>query len=60
MLVPNRNASSAAYRYGFQGQEKYDEIKGEGNSIDFKFRTYDTRLGKFLSLDPLAPHYPHN
>lgn len=25
MTVPNRSASSAAYRYGFQGQEKDDE-----------------------------------
>ena len=60
MLVPNRNYSSPSYRYGFQGQEKDDEIKGNGNSINYKFRMYDPRVGRFLSLDPLAPEYPHN
>ena len=39
MLVPNRHESSDEYRYGFQGQEKDDEIKGgEGNSLNFKYR----------------------
>src|SRR5690554_2148410 len=47
-----------AYRYGFQGQEKDDEIKGEGNSINYKYRMHDTRVGRFLSIDPLAKKYP--
>ena len=34
--------------------------KGEGNSVNFKFRMHDPRVGRFLSLDPLAPKYPHN
>ncbi len=48
------------YRYGFQGQEKDDEIKGEGNSVNFKYRMHDPRLGRFLSTDPLAMHFPWN
>jgi RHS repeat-associated protein len=48
------------YMYGFNGQEKDNEIKGVGNSLDFKFRAYDSRLGKFLSVDPLAKEYPYN
>jgi len=48
------------YRYGFQGQEEDDEIKGDGNSINFTFRMYDTRVGRFLSLDPYAVSFPHN
>lgn len=48
------------YRYGFQGQEKDDEIKGAGNSLNYTFRMHDPRLGRFLSIDPLAPDYPHN
>jgi RHS repeat-associated protein len=60
MLVPNRHGSSDSYRYGFQGQEMDNELKGEGNSLNFEFRMYDTRLGKFLSLDPLTAQYPHN
>jgi RHS repeat-associated protein len=46
------------YRYGFNGQEKDDEIKGTGNSLDFGARIYDSRLGRFLSLDPLMTKYP--
>ena len=48
------------YRYGFQGQEQDDEIKGAGNSINYKYRMHDARIGRFLSIDPLAPDYPHN
>jgi len=59
MLVPNRHASSAAYRYGFQGQEKDDEIKGEGNSLNYKFRMHDPRVGRFFAIDPLTANYPH-
>ena len=39
-------------------REQLDEIKGAGNSYDFKFRIYDSRLGKFLSIDPLTKEYP--
>ena len=60
MLLPGRHGSVDSYRYGFQGQEKDDEIKGEANSINYKFRMHDPRLGRFLSLDPLAKQYPHN
>jgi RHS repeat-associated protein len=60
MLIPNRHESSDKYRYGFQGQEKDDEIKGEGNSINYKFRMHDPRVGRFFAVDPLAKKYPHN
>ncbi|WP_439484055.1 RHS repeat-associated core domain-containing protein [Cyclobacterium plantarum] len=49
-----------AYRYGFQGQERDDEIKGEGRSINFKYRMHDPRLGRFFSVDPLDSEYPWN
>ena len=48
------------YRYGFQGQEKDDEVKGSGNSVNYKYRMHDPRIGRFFSVDPLAPSYPHN
>ncbi|PHR44282.1 MAG: hypothetical protein COA32_14810 [Fluviicola sp.] len=48
------------YRYGFQGQEKDDEVKGEGNSINYKYRMHDPRIGRFFAVDPLAYQYPHN
>jgi len=60
MLVPRRN-SSDNYRYGFQGQEKDDEIKGDkGNSLNYTFRMHDPRVGRFFAVDPLASKYPHN
>lgn len=59
MLMPNRRQNSAEYRFGFQGQEKDDETKGQGNSINFKFRMYDPRIGRFFARDPLASKYPY-
>jgi len=59
MLVPNRHGSSDSYRYGFQGQEKDDELKGEGNSLNYTFRMHDPRIGKFFAPDPLFREFPH-
>jgi RHS repeat-associated protein len=53
-------SEGSGYRYGFQGQEKDNEIYGEGNAISFKYRVHDPRLGRFLSVDPLRSSYPHN
>ena len=58
MLVPNRHGSSNSYRYGFNGKELDNEIKGEGNSIAFEFRDYDPRIGRFITQDPIANNYP--
>jgi RHS repeat-associated protein len=41
------------YRFGFNGMEADNDIKGEGNSYTTEFRQYDSRLGRWLSLDPL-------
>ncbi len=48
----------SGYRFGFNGMEKDDEAKCEGNSYDFGARIYDSRLGRWLSLDPLMKKYP--
>ena len=48
------------YRYGFQGQEKDNELKGSGNSLNYRYRMHDPRLGRFFSVDPLAGKYPWN
>ena len=59
MGMPGRNFSAgSAYRYGFNGKENDNEVKGEGNQQDYGMRIYDPRLGRFLSVDPLAPKYP--
>ncbi len=47
------------YRFGFNGKEKDDEVKGVGNSLDFGARIYDSRLGRWLSVDPLHKKYPN-
>jgi RHS repeat-associated protein len=60
MTLPGRTGSSTAYRYGFQGQEKDDELKGEGNSLNYTFRMHDPRVGRFFAVDPLFREYPHN
>ena len=58
-LLPGRNYSSSSYNYGFNGMRKDDEIHGAtGTSYDFGARVYDPRIGKWLSLDPLAEKYP--
>ncbi|WP_324691642.1 RHS repeat domain-containing protein [Flavobacterium cheonhonense] len=57
-LVPNRHRSTDDYRYGFQGQEKDDELKGEGNSLNYTFRMHDPRVGRFFTIDPLFRDYP--
>ncbi len=46
------------YRYGFQGQETDNEIKGPGNSINYKYRMHDPRIGRFFAVDPLTADYP--
>ncbi len=52
MMMPGRQYSSDEYRFGFNGMEKDDEIKGNGNSYDFGARIYDPRVGRWLSVDP--------
>jgi RHS repeat-associated protein len=42
------------YRYGFNGKENDNEVKGEGNQQDYGMRIYDPRIGRFLSTDPIS------
>ncbi|RKN76815.1 RHS repeat domain-containing protein [Ulvibacterium marinum] len=60
MLLPNRHGNSGDYRYGFQGQEMDNEVKGEGNSINYKYRMHDPRVGRFFARDPLEDSYAWN
>ena len=62
MQMPGRNGAAAGgeYRYGFQGQEMDNEVKGNGNSLNYKYRMHDPRVGRFFAIDPLAAKYPHN
>jgi len=60
-LTSNKSALKgySAYLYGFQSQERDDEIKGAGNSYNYKYRMHDPRLGRFFAVDPLTKAYPY-
>jgi len=54
-----REFSGDKYRFGFNGKEKEPQING-ANEMDysFEFRVFNSRLGKFLSVDPRQTEYP--
>lgn len=56
-MMPGRQFDPEEYRHGFQGQEKDDEIKGTGNSLDFGARMYDPRIGRWSALDRFSLFY---
>jgi RHS repeat-associated protein len=58
--LDGRTSENEGYRYGFQGQERDDEVKGDGNSVNYKYRMHDPRIGRFFGIDPLTAKYPWN
>ncbi len=62
-VIPGRTWSepslTGAYRFSFTGQEADNEIANDGDYYSFKYRIHDSRLGKFLSMDPLMKKYPY-
>lgn len=59
MLMPGRWNSSENYRYGFNGKEMDNDMKGGTGAVyDYGFRIYDSRIAKFLSVDPFTKEYP--
>ncbi|WP_430901760.1 MULTISPECIES: deaminase domain-containing protein [unclassified Paraflavitalea] len=59
MLMPNRSYTAGSqFRYGFNGKENDNDVKGTGNQQDYGMRIYDVRLGRFLSVDPITSDYP--
>lgn len=62
MVMPGRNwqaGTASAYGFGFNGKLKDDDVSGYGNIYDYGFRIYNSRIGKFLSVDPLFESYPY-
>jgi hypothetical protein len=43
VTLKEREFTSEKYRYGFNGQEKDDEVKGSGNSYNYTYRMHDPR-----------------
>jgi len=58
MLLSGRSYSADNYRFGFNGKENDNEVKGTGIQQDYGMRIYDTRLNRFLSVDPITSDYP--
>jgi RHS repeat-associated protein len=58
--LDERTSENEGYRYGFQGQERDDEVKGDGNSVNYKYRMHDPRVGRFFAVDPLSNEFPWN
>lgn len=58
MTMSGRKYNNSSYRYGFNGKENDNDVKGEGNQQDYGMRIYDPRIGRFLSVDPLMQKYP--
>ncbi|MFY0255159.1 type II toxin-antitoxin system death-on-curing family toxin [Chitinophaga sp. 30R24] len=50
--VNGASGGVGGYRYGFNGQEKDNEIQGEGNAYTAQFWEYDPRIGRRWNLDP--------
>jgi RHS repeat-associated protein len=61
MLLPGRfGGGFTDQKFGFQAQLKDDELNGSaGTSYAFEYRVHDPRVGRFLSVDPLAQKYPY-
>ncbi len=52
-LTTSEKSCAGDYRYGFNGQEKDDEIAGQGNSYTAMYWQYDSRLGRRWNVDPI-------
>ena len=56
MTEPGRSWNSGDYRFGYTGHEKENDL-AEG-VYTTEYRLLDTRLGRWLSVDPLFTEYP--
>ena len=56
--LPERGYDGAGYKFGFNGKENDDEVYGDGDFQDYGMRMYDTRVGRFASVDPISKVYP--
>ncbi len=59
-LMDGRSFDTSAYRFGFGGQEKDEDINSNGNVYTAQYWEYDSRLGRRWNVDPLINNYPQN
>jgi hypothetical protein len=57
VTLDGRTMQGDAYRYGFNSQEKVDEISGSANHTTAIFWEYDSRLGRRWNIDPVIKPY---
>jgi len=57
--MPDRKFLGQNYRFGFNGKENDNEVKGFANQQDYGMRVYDPRIARFLSVDPISKDYPN-
>lgn len=61
MIMPNTLNLSGAYRFGFNGMEKDDEVSGmAGSHYTAEHWMYDARLGRRWNIDPVYKHHLSN
>ncbi len=58
MVQPGRSWEGGEWRFGFNGKERDDEWSGEGNVYDYGARLYDSRLGRWMSVDRCSSEDP--
>jgi RHS repeat-associated protein len=58
--MPGRQYTNTSFRYGFNGKERDDEMKGAGEVIVYGDRLNDPRIGPLFTPDPQAGMYPSN
>lgn len=54
-VEPSRNGVySSNYRFGYNGMEHDDEVKGNDNSYTTEYREFDPRVGRWFMRDPVV------
>ena len=56
--ISERSFDIPHYRNLFNGQEADNEVYGNGAILGYEFRQYDSRIGRWWSIDPLVEKYP--
>ena len=56
--IENRCYEAPTNRFGFQGQQRDDEITGKGNMLSTFYRENSTQTANWYSIDPKSDLYP--
>ncbi|MFW5761466.1 MAG: RHS repeat-associated core domain-containing protein [Cyclobacteriaceae bacterium] len=56
--MEGRSSNVAEYRYGFNGMERNGSNVFGGTSYSTHFRQYDSKIGRWMSVDPMMSSFP--